>query len=303
MAGQCTVRGGPAMNSLATTPAPLLARTSQGGRGMSIPDSRDRVGSPAPWEQRLGTPQPRDHIVQLYQDDDFLARAVVGFLGRALEDGDAAVIIATPPHAGLFARGLAAHGVDIATAVDRGQLTILDAERCLEQFMVNGAPDRAAFLALTSAIVGRARAAGHDHVRLFGEMVDMLRRDSTAATAQLEALWNAVLEDRRLALLCAYAIDNFDREAHRGILHQISRSHSYLIPVEDYERLDVAVDRAYDDVLGASGDPRAFRELVESRRRPAADMPAAAGGLLALRDLVPQVADCVLDRAGRHYRA
>ena len=49
---------------------------------------------------------------------------------------------------------------------------------------------------------------------------------------------------------CGYSIDNFDPNTYQGILQGVSRAHSHLVPVEDYARLERAVERAYAEVFG-----------------------------------------------------
>jgi hypothetical protein len=186
------------------------------------------------WETLLRTPRPCDHLIQLYTDEAFLAQAVAQFVGRGLAEGAAAVVIATPAHVDAFIARLAAGGLDVPEIVRRGQLVVRDAEGCLATFMVDGMPDRAAFFRLVRGLFDGVRAAGHMSIRVLGEMVNLLWDHNLEATVRLEELWNEVLADQRVSLLCAYRIDNFDRHAHRGVLHQISRVHSHLIPLEDY---------------------------------------------------------------------
>ena len=257
--------------------------------------------TPAPsWESLLRTPHPRDHVVQLYTDDQFLGRAVAHFLGGGLRDGEAAVIIGTPPHVHLFTDRLTAVGVNVPEAVARGQLVIADAKECLDRFMLDGMPDRAAFLATVMPVLERIRAAGYLNIRLFGEMVNLLWDHNLDATVRLEELWNEVLADQGVSLLCAYRIDPFDLHAHRGVLHQVSRCHSHLIPVDDYERLDRAVEHALGDTFGQ--DAKELRQLITTRYPPATSMPAAEAALFAVRSLSPSIADALLDRARHHYR-
>lgn len=255
----------------------------------------------ASWEDFLRTPAPCDHFVQLYQDEAFLGRAVFHFLGAGLAKREAVVVIATDAHGALFADRLAAAGFDVRDLVDRQQLVVLDAEQCLAQFMVDGMPDRAAFFTLVKGVIDRTRAAGFANVRLYGEMVDLLWDHNLEATLELEALWSEVIADQGVALLCAYRIDNFDRNVHRGILHRLCHCHSHLIPVENYERLDQAVERAYADVFGLSGDGATLRALLMADQPSAPRMPSAQGALMALRQVSPNLADSVLERARLHY--
>lgn len=255
--------------------------------------------TPTPsWEALLDTPGACDHVVQLYTDDDFLARAVIQFVGSGFAEGAAAVLIATPAHVALFTGRLP----DAPAAMARGQLVVLDAQTCLKTFMVDGIPDREAFAETIRGVLASVRASGYSKIRLYGEMVNLLwEAHELDAAVRLEELWNDVLAAERLPLLCAYRIDNFDRYAHHNALTPISRTHSHLIPLEDYERLERAVERAYTDVFGPEGDAPLLRDLLATTLGPLSAMPRAQAALLALRDVNDRTADAVLDRARRYY--
>jgi hypothetical protein len=249
------------------------------------------------WEPLLDTPEAWDHLVQFYTDDRFLARTVVHFLNAGFAAGEAALIIATPEHVALFGEGLS----DVPAALERGQLVVLDADDCLKTFMVDDMPDRPAFVATITTALERVRAAGYPRMRLYGEMVNLLwQRDALEAAGRLEELWNELLAAERLPLLCAYRIDNFDRYAHRHALTAIGKTHTHMIPLEHYDRLERAVDRAYTDVFGRDGDAQTLRELLVGTLGPMSAMPSAQAALLALRDVNANTADAVLERA-RHY--
>jgi MEDS: MEthanogen/methylotroph, DcmR Sensory domain len=267
--------------------------------------ANDRImNATSPWKAQLRTPHPCDHVVQLYTEPDFLASAVAHFVGSGFAAGEAAIIIATPDHAGLFMRALTTQGFEVARLSDKRQLVVLDAETCLAEFMVEGAPDRVLFRSLIDGVLDSVRAAGFPNIRLFGEMVNLLWSHNLDSTIQLEELWNEALADHRLSLLCAYQIDPFDHHAYRGVLHRISRSHSYLIPLDDYARLDQAVGLAFTDVFGIQGDADRLRELFVRRQLPSsAAMPSAQAALFAVRDLPDSVGDAILDSARRHYGA
>jgi hypothetical protein len=250
------------------------------------------------WEGWLDAPAACDHLVQLYSDDAFLARAVSRFVRAGFAAGEAAVIIAIPAHIVLFSE----HLPGLTEALSHGQLVVLDAEACLKTFMADGMPDPESFAVAVTAVLDRVRAAGYPRIRLYGEMVDVLwQRDELDAAVRLEALWNDRLAAERLPLLCAYRIDNFDRRAHRRALGPIGRAHSHMIPVEHEDRLERAVDQAYADVFGVDGDPQALRRLMVASQASIPAMPEAQAALLALRDVNAHTADAVLERARRYY--
>jgi superfamily I DNA/RNA helicase len=253
---------------------------------------------PSSWEALLRTPGACDHFVQLYTDDDFLARAVVHFVEAGFAEGEAAVLIATPAHIALFTDRLSG----APGAMVRGQLVVVDAQATLKAFMVDGMPDRETFVEVVTGVLDRVRAAGYAKIRLYGEMVNLLwEQDALEAAVRLEELWNDLLAEQRVPLLCAYHIDPFDRYAHRFALTSISRTHSHVIPVADYERLDRAVDRAYRDVFGREGDAEILRDLLVAALGSTPIMPRAQAALLALRDVNSHTADAVLERAKEYY--
>lgn len=254
---------------------------------------------PQPWQPLLRAAQPCDHIVQLYPDDGFLTQTVTQFIGTGLLAGEAGVIVATPRHVRAFDEHLDIM-LDVTEARAAERLLVFDAEASLAGLLGDGRLDRATFLGFVNAMLDRAQAAGNGHVRLFGEMVNLLYDRDPEATEQLEQMWNAVLAERRVSLLCAYRLDNFDRHLHRGLLHQITRSHSHVVPVEHYQRLESAVDRAYREVFGADGETATLRDLLVAGVPTSPVMPSAQAALVALRGLRTDIADAVLERA-RHY--
>src|SRR5215212_3845654 len=92
------------------------------------------LGDGQPWTRLLANAGPRDHIVQLYQDQNFLNRAVCRFAAAALENGEGVIVVPTRAHWDAFRPRLEAQGVDVQTAQDRGQLTVVDADELLPRF-------------------------------------------------------------------------------------------------------------------------------------------------------------------------
>ena len=259
------------------------------------------MGSQWAWHHVLDQAAPGRHVAHLYTDVDFLGRAVARFAGTGLRAGEAVIAIATVRHWRSICRRLEADGVDVDALQDRGQLVVLDAEDTLATCMVDGMPQGERFRAVIDRVIGQVRAAGYPRVRAFGEMVDLLCRTNVAATIELERLWNDLLSTSDIALLCGYRLDPFDRALHRGLLQHVSHAHSDLIPVEDYARLDRAVDRAYAEIFGGGTDASRLRHaLLQHYTRPAA-MPDGAAAIFAAREFVPDAAAALLASARRHY--
>lgn len=256
------------------------------------------------WDALLAAPTARDHLVQLYTSDAALTSTVAKFIEHGLAAGEGVISIMTGAHWNEVAGRLTAAGVDVAAARARRQLAVCDAPATLKRFMVDGTPDRTAMRTTILGVLDPVREAGYTKVRAFGEMVDILnRRGKLAAAIRLEELWNELLDEQRLALLCAYAVDALDRESYKSTLPSIGHVHSHLMPVEDSDRLERAIDHAFIDVFGVYSDTRLLKELFVQQLSGTTAMPTAQGALLALRGLDARLADAVLERAASHYRA
>jgi hypothetical protein len=228
---------------------------------------------------------------------------VARFVGDGLRRGDGVIVIATPLHWRAAARKLYRDAVPIDEAESVGRLVVSDAEQVLSTFMRDGLPDRERFREAIGGLIAPVRATGASRVRAFGEMVDLLRHRNLAAMTRLEQLWNELLDEHGIALLCGYSLDVFDAGNYRGLVQDVGALHSHLIPVDDYARFDRAVAHAYQEVFGGGEDADDLRRtLLAYYERPAA-MPDAEAAVLALRDLAPGTVDAVLRSARRHYAA
>jgi hypothetical protein len=260
-------------------------------------------GNGATWESVLEAPADGQHVAQLYTEPDFLGRTVGRFAVAGLHQGEAVLLVVREIHRPVITRHLEDDGFGLDDLSRRGQLTILSATQTLAQLLVDGRPERTRFQAVIGGAVAASMAAGYPRLRAFGEMVDILRRASLAATLQLEELWTELVAARRIALLCGYSVDTFDPEVYRGLLQRVSTAHSHLVPVEDYARLDHAVESAYLEVFGAGQDAGFLRRtFIASYPRPAA-MPDAQAAILAAQEFVPEATVALLDRVRHHYHS
>ncbi|MGZ5262073.1 MAG: MEDS domain-containing protein, partial [Burkholderiales bacterium] len=180
--------------------------------------------------------------MQLYQDQEFLNRAVCRFAGAAIANGEGLILVPTLSHWNAFRPRLEAEGVDVEAARKRGQLSVIDADELLPSFLRDGMPDSPVFLGLAADAIQKARAGGrYETVRWWGEMVNVLwERGDVAASMQLEDLFDQLGEEQDVALFCSFLMDNFDGEVHTHMLPRLGSNHSHLIPVEDYSRLERA---------------------------------------------------------------
>jgi hypothetical protein len=271
------------------------------------PDSAvgmDGLDSCAPWGGLLASAGPRDHIVQLYQDQEFLNRAVCRFAASAIANGEGVILVPTAAHWEAFRPRLEAEGVDTQAAQTSGQLTVVDADELLPQFMRDAMPDAPVFLGLAADVIARARDGGrYTKVRWWGEMVNVLwERGDVAASMALEDQFDRLAHHHEIAIFCSFVMDNFNGDVHSRLLPRLGQNHSHLIPVEDYARLERAVTGALRQTVGAD-EARVLEERLLSRAPSPFQMPRSQALLLALREALPTVADAVLTRSRKLYHA
>ena len=257
-----------------------------------------------PWCGLLASAGARDHIVQLYQDQEFLNRAVCRFAAGAIASGEGVILVPTTAHWEAFRPRLDAEGVDIKAAQARGQLTVVDADELLPQFMRNSMPDAPVFLGLAADVIQRSRGAGrYPKVRWWGEMVNILwERGDVAASMNLEDQFDRLAHEHEIAIFCSFSMDNFDGEVHSRMLPRLGQNHSHLIPVEDYARLERAVADALREIVGAD-DAHVLEDQLVPQYAPAFQMPRSQVLLMALRESLPDLADSVLARSRKLYQA
>jgi DNA-binding NarL/FixJ family response regulator len=257
-----------------------------------------------PWCDVLNEAAPRDHIVQLYQDQQFLSRAVCRFAVSAINYGEGVILVPTSAHWNALRPRLEAEGVDINAVQASGQLTVVDADQLLPGFMRNTMPDAPLFLGLAGETIAQARGGDRfTKVRWWGEMVNVLwERGDVAASMGLEDLFHKLAHDQNIAIFCSFLMDNFDGEVHARMLPRLGKNHSHLIPVEDYARLERAVAAALRETVGPV-EANVIERQIFARYAAPLDMPRSQAMLLALRDALPVVADRVLRRSGNLYAA
>ncbi len=189
----------------------------------------------------LADAAPYHHIVQLYQDQDFLNRAVCRFTGAALANGKGIIPVLTLAHWNAIRPHLGAEGVEVEAAREGGQLTVIDPEEFLSRFMRDAMPGSLVSPGLAANVIGQARAGGRYHeVRWWGEMVSVLLEcRAVVVSMNLEGLFDQLTKKHDIAIFCLCLMDNFNGELHAHMPPRLGMNHCHLIPEEDHAGLEM----------------------------------------------------------------
>ena len=218
-----------------------------------------------PMTEALSVPIPaHDHIVQFYERDSVLVDAVASHLRSGLESGGAAIVIATPGHGDDLVALWTAQGCDVSTWIAEGRLSIADAEKSLQSFLVDDWPDAALFDATIGRMVADANAR-FGRVQAFGEMVALLwARERYGAAVYLEGLWNGLAVKHRFSLYCAYPMRDCGTPGTSESFEAVCRAHSHVVSAE----MDAAPEVARGRMIAAlQQKARALEHEIAVRQR------------------------------------
>ena len=249
------------------------------------------------WRKLLAEPGEDGHIVQLYQDDDFYGEAISHFAAEGLVRGESIILVATKPHWRNISGRLRGKGFDLDALFRQGQLTLLDADDTLPRFMVGRTPDGTIFKPLAKQTIAKARAGGKfPRVRWWGEMVNCLYVEGNAkGSNRLEQFFDEVAHEENIAIFCSFLMDKFDPKIYDEAFGNVCKTHSHVIPADDYARHRLTVNRAIADVVGEIKGPL-LQSLVSWKHAPSL-MPTSQAVLLWLKAHLPHQFEPVLARA------
>jgi DNA-binding NarL/FixJ family response regulator len=172
----------------------------------------------------------RRHEVQFYSDDSSFLVGFTGFIETALKAGNVVIVVATESHRKSLLTRLREHGVDTASAMQRGSYIALDVADTLSTFMVDDMPDRARFLKVVGDLVTTAAQSAKGvcpRVAACGECAPILWAQGKGnAAVQLEHLWDEVARTSDMDILCGYVAGSAQRQHERDIYDRICAEHS-----------------------------------------------------------------------------
>jgi len=183
----------------------------------------------ATWPATAGS-----HVVQFYDSEEFLSRAIAAFFAEASRVGGPMVMVVRRP---LFERVMTQLRSSVVTATTDlpKRITFVDAEATLEHVMPGGELDLQRLdRAFDGLLEEAARIDGHGTLWVVGEMVDLLCKQGKRQTAiAFEERWNQLCAGRRpIFTACSYRMDLFGDDAHGDSLLAICRQHTHVFPTE-----------------------------------------------------------------------
>jgi hypothetical protein len=168
-----------------------------------------------------------DHFVELYDDETALVDSVRTFLSIGINEGEAAVVIATPAHSQAIEAALA-RTVDLEAARAGGLYRSLDAAATLSCFLEDDTIEATRCATVIGDILAEAGRGGRK-VRVFGEMVTLLWETGNVAGAlQLEDHWNELARTHGFRLFCAYPSTSF-ASGDTSTLTGVCNRHSHVV--------------------------------------------------------------------------
>ena len=167
-----------------------------------------------------------EHIVELFDSPESLGEAVARFFVDGLSSGDNLLMAAKPVHVQAVADAMNRRGLAVATLVDAGRLVILDAATTLRLIMKRGVPDTHALDTMVENAIDHLAPNGQ-HVRVYGELVELLAEEGNFQGAELlEEFWNGFGSTHAISLLCGYSSAHFVMPGSLASLESICRAHS-----------------------------------------------------------------------------
>ncbi len=180
------------------------------------------------------------HSVQFYEKDEFLISQLSRYVSSGLTSGETCLVIATSAHGAALLEELAKIGLNVEAQVAESRLILKDAADTLAAFMIGAAPDEALFRKALQSILTQALALDKP-LRAFGEMVALLWASGEAdAAVELEGLWENILAEKSIRLLCAYPLQGFKDPSTLGQFLKMCDRHAHILPSEALSSPDMS---------------------------------------------------------------
>ncbi len=252
------------------------------------------------WAELLSGAPPGAHVLQLYDREAFLVRAVTHFAAEGLGKGECVILTGTPAHLEGIRNGLRRQGVDPGAAIGEGAMVAIDVDEAVESVWRGGGLSQHVLRDAVQGILGPLTESGRK-VRWWGETADaILRRGGDDETVlRWDRIGYEAAARHGVQLLCSLACDRFAPQRYAGELQALCGAHTHVIPADDYVQHRLAVNRAIAEVVGEIRG--SLLQSLSSWKGLACDLPSSQALLFWLREALPERFEAVLARARFHH--
>jgi DNA-binding NarL/FixJ family response regulator len=183
--------------------------------------------------RQQGLQSTRHHGVGFYSDDRSLLDGYTHFVGAALKNGYAAIMLATELHREKLLARLQAFGLDMSAAIEQGRYIALDNAETLSTFMVNDLPDPVRFSKVTDDLIAEtAKSVGGKHTRIAacGECSPLLwERGNAEGAVRVERLWDGIARSYGVQVFCGYLESSIQGGTGGDAFERIRAEHSHVL--------------------------------------------------------------------------
>lgn len=174
------------------------------------------------------------HVVQFYQDPEFLCRTAADFLAEGLQAGQPALVIAGAGNQAAIADYLVNQEIDVEGLMEQGRYVVMNAQELLAGIMEGSMPDAARFDAAVGGVIANCLSIPDSGpVRVYGEMVDLLwHAGNPRAAVRLEQFWNELGGRHAFSLMCGYRLEGFPGGSETGTFTEICALHTRVLPAQ-----------------------------------------------------------------------
>jgi hypothetical protein len=179
-----------------------------------------------------GNPQI-EHTVQFYDTQDYLIGVIANFIAPLLKTKDAAVVVATKDKLDALEQRLRLRGVAIEAAKANGQFLLLDALEILAKTYNSDDDENSVNLLPIHEILQQLRDK-YPKIYIYAELVNVLcDRGEHNVALHLEEIWQGILEEYDIMLLCGYDMNNFKESHHEEAFRNVCSVHCPVVPNKD----------------------------------------------------------------------
>lgn len=199
------------------------------GQDFSSAVNRGLVGT-----QNHESPPPKiethhQHRVEFYRDHEFFINGFYSFTRQALENGNPAFVIATPPHRAAILRRLRHEGTKVDDAIQQGLLIEMDANAVLSNLMRGNLPIGPRVEEIADHLISKGAKlnAEPSKIAICGELAPtLLDQGNVEGAILLEHQVDSIARVRNLDVLCGYILPTITTARVKKVIQRICTEHS-----------------------------------------------------------------------------